>query len=177
MDGVPEIIQMMLDHQMEETRRLLQQNREEATIPIVQPELVPEQSEEGNYTRPVSQARTQRERRNGPERINNKDGWTYKNFLSAKPPGLSGSLKPVEIMDWISEMEMVFESCNCSDKHKTVFAVRQLKTKVLRWWKLLAYTMPKGETSNMSWEDFLVHLKMQHSSKLDLPRSTTSFRT
>ena len=32
--GVQAMIQMMLDRQMEETRRLLQQNQEEATIPI-----------------------------------------------------------------------------------------------------------------------------------------------
>ena len=124
MARVQAMIQMMLDRQMEETGRLLQQNREEATILIVQPKLVPKQSEEGNYTRPVSQAGTQGERRNGPEKGNGMDGQMYKNFLSAKPPSLLGSPKPVEIMDWISEKEMVFESCDCSNKQKTVFAVR-----------------------------------------------------
>ena len=84
----------------------------------------------------------------------------YKYFLSAKPPSLSGSPKPVEIMDWISEMEIVFESCNCSDKKKTVFAVTQLKTGVLSWWKLLADTIPRGEALKMSWETFMEQLKM-----------------
>ena len=92
----------------------------------------------------------------------------YKNFLGAKPPSLSRSPKPVEIMDWISEMEMVFESCDCSEKQKTVFAVRQLKTGVLSWWKLLADTMPRGEALKMSWDEFLEQLKAQYCSEIDL---------
>ena len=72
-------------------------------------------------------------------------GHMYKNFLGAKPPSLSGSPKPVEIIDWISEIEMVFESCNYSDKQKTVFSVRQIKIGVLSWWKLLGDTMPWGK--------------------------------
>ena len=39
MDGVQAMMPMMLDHQIEETRRLLQQSREETTIPVEQPDL------------------------------------------------------------------------------------------------------------------------------------------
>ena len=39
MAGVQAMMQMMLDRQMEDTRRLLQQHREETTMPIEQPEL------------------------------------------------------------------------------------------------------------------------------------------
>ena len=39
MAGVQAMIQAMLDHQMEETGHLLQQNREETTIQIEHPEL------------------------------------------------------------------------------------------------------------------------------------------
>ena len=139
---------------------MLHENRDKTIIPIEQPELIPEQSEEGNNSRPMSQVRTQGERRNDPERGNNKDGHMYKNFLGVKPPSLFGSPMPVEIMDWISEMEMVFESCDYSNKHKTVFVVRQLKTGVLSWWKLLADTMPLGKALKKSWEEFLEQLKV-----------------
>ena len=67
----------------------------------------------------------------------------YKKLLGAKPPSLSGSPKPMEIMDWISKMKMVIDSCNYSNKQKIVFAVIKLKTVVLSWWKLLADTMPR----------------------------------
>ena len=49
MAGVQMMIQMMLNRQMEETRHLLQHNRDEPTVPIVQPKLDEELSEEGSY--------------------------------------------------------------------------------------------------------------------------------
>ena len=116
MAGVQEMIQMMLDRQMEETRLLLQHNMDEPTVPIVQHELNEELSDEGNYSRTRSQVEPQVVKRNDPDRRIDKDGCIYKNFMGAKPPSLSGSPKPVEIIYWISEMEMVFESCNCSNK-------------------------------------------------------------
>ena len=39
MAGVQAMMQMMLDRQMEETRRLLQQHREETMMPVEQPVL------------------------------------------------------------------------------------------------------------------------------------------
>ena len=106
MAGVQAMIQAMLAEQREELRRMLHENRDEPIIHVEPTEPVPEPSEEGNYSRQVSQVGTQGEQRDGPEGRNNKDGWMYKNFLGAKPPSLSGSPKSAEVMDWISEMEM-----------------------------------------------------------------------
>ena len=58
------------------------------------------------------------------------------------------------VMDWISEMEMMFESCDCINKQKTTLEVTLLKTGVLSWWELLVDTMFKGEASKMYWEVF-----------------------
>ena len=134
---------------------MLHDNRDEPIIPIEEPELIPEQSKEWNNSRIMSQVGTQGERRNNPKRRNNKDGRMYKNFLGAKPPSLSGSPTPVQVMDWISEMETMFESCECSNRQKTALAIPLLKSGVLSWWKLLAGSMPKGEPSKMSWEEFV----------------------
>ena len=153
------MIQAMLDRQMEETRRLLQQNREEATIQIERPELNEGQTEEGNYNGTVGQANPPMVKQNHQDGGNDGRGCKYKDFMASKPPSLSGSPTPVEVINWISEMEMVFESCDCSEKQKTVFAVIQLKTGVLSWWKLLADTMPWGEALKMSWDEFLEQLK------------------
>ena len=35
-----------------------------------------------------------------------------------------GSPTLLEVMDWIFEIEMMFESCECSNKQKTVLTVR-----------------------------------------------------
>lgn len=82
--------------------------------------------------------------------------------MAFKPPILSKSPTLVEVMDWIVEMKMVFESYDCNNKLETVFMVRQLKPGVLSWWKLLDDNMPKGEAIKMYWENFLEELKMQY---------------
>ena len=64
MAGVQAMIQMMLDHQIEETRCLLQQDTDEPVMPVEQPELNIEQSDEGNYSQTVSQAEPRVGRRN-----------------------------------------------------------------------------------------------------------------
>ena len=69
----------------------------------------------------------------------------------------------------------MFESCECSNRQKTALAVTLLKFGVLSWWKLLADSMPKGEASKMSWEDFLVQLKMQYCSEQDLLEINNEF--
>ena len=61
MAGVQAMIRAMLAEQREEMRWMLHENRDEPTMPIEQPELIPEQSEEGNYSRPVTQVGTQGE--------------------------------------------------------------------------------------------------------------------
>ena len=50
------MIQTMLDRQMEETRRLLQQNLEELSLRVEDPELNEGHSEGGNFSRSVGQA-------------------------------------------------------------------------------------------------------------------------
>ncbi|KAJ9566779.1 hypothetical protein OSB04_002745 [Centaurea solstitialis] len=37
-------------------------------------------------------------------------------------------------MRWIEEIEMVFETCRCSDEDKVVFAWSMLKADALHWW-------------------------------------------
>ena len=49
MARVQVMIQAMLDHQMEETRRLIRQNREELSIQVEEPEVNGGQSEGGNF--------------------------------------------------------------------------------------------------------------------------------
>ena len=82
MAGVQAMIQAMLDRQMEETRRLLQQNREEATIQIEQPELNEGQTEEGNNSGTVGQVNPPIVRQNNQDDGVERNGCKYKNFLT-----------------------------------------------------------------------------------------------
>ena len=51
-----------------------------------------------------------------------------------------------------------------------------LKSGVLSWGKLLADSIPKGEASKKSLEDFLVQLKMQYFSEQDLVEINNGFQ-
>ena len=74
MVGVQVMIQMMLDRQMEETRRLLLQDRDEPTMPVKQPELNDGQSEGGNYNGTVGQANPPIVRRNNQDDGDERNG-------------------------------------------------------------------------------------------------------
>ena len=116
MAGVQVMIQAMLNNQMEETRRLIRQNREELSIQVEEPEVNGGQSEGGNYSGTVGQANPPIVRQNNQDGGNDGRGCKYKDFMASKPPCLSGSPTPVQVMDWISELETMFESCECSNR-------------------------------------------------------------
>ena len=71
-----------------------------------------ELSNEGNYSWTVSQANPRVVRRNETNGGNDGHGCKYKDLMASKQPSLSGSLTLVEVMKWISEMDLVFGSCD-----------------------------------------------------------------
>lgn len=68
---------------------------------------------------------------NNIEEEADRNGCKYEEFMASQPPILYGEPMPMTVMDWIYEMEMVFERWDCSNKPKTIFVTRQLKTGVL----------------------------------------------
>ena len=125
MAGVQAMIQAMLDRQMEETRHLLQQNREEATIQIEQPKLNEGQTEEGNYSGTVGQVNPPIVRQNNQDEEVERNGCKYKDFLTYKTSTFTRKEDPIGVMDWISEMELAFMTCGCKGKQQTTFVVHQ----------------------------------------------------
>ena len=81
-------------------------------------------SKEGSYNRTVDQDEPQKVKRNNHDEGIERNESKYKDFMASKPPSISGSPTLVEFMDWISEMEMVFDSYYYSDRHKTILEVR-----------------------------------------------------
>lgn len=61
------MIQVMLFQKKKEMWQLLLENMVEPTVPIIEPVVNGDPSEEGNNSRPVSQANTLGFRRNNPE--------------------------------------------------------------------------------------------------------------
>jgi len=177
MAGVQAMIQAMLDRQMEETRRLLQQNREEATIQIEQPELNEGQTEEGNYSGTVGQVNPPIVRQNNQDDEVERNGCKYKDFLTCKPSTFTGKEDPIGVMDWILEMELAFMTCSCKGKQQTTFAVRQFRGGVVRWWNTLGKTLSPNEPLQLTWAEFLVHFKRRYCSAQNLLELENQFLT
>lgn len=137
MDGVQAMIRTIIE---EATRQLLQGDKRKIIAPVIKLVINGDHSEEEvDIT-----------------------GCSYVEFIASQPPNLSGEPTPVMLMEWIHEMEMIFEWCDCSNKWKTIFAARHLKTRVLSWWKQMASTMPKGKVRRMSWEHFVLQWKREY---------------
>lgn len=78
------IIRALLVEQMEEMQRLIQKNGREPTVPVMQPKLNEEKSEEGNYSRTMSHMEPQVVRRNNPELEIKKRRCKYWDFTICK---------------------------------------------------------------------------------------------
>ncbi|XP_052621088.1 uncharacterized protein LOC128126933 [Lactuca sativa] len=81
--------------------------------------------EEGNYSRTVSQAEPQVVRRNNQDEGIERNRCKYKDFTNFKPSTFTGKEDPIEVMDWISEMELAFITCGCKEKLQTTYVVHQ----------------------------------------------------
>lgn len=73
-------------------------------------------------------------------------------------------------------MEMLFKSYDYNDREKTILVVKQLKTWVLSWWKLLDDSMLKGEAEEMSYKNHLEEPKEQYCSEQDLLEINNEFQ-
>ncbi|KAL7582700.1 hypothetical protein Lser_V15G42899 [Lactuca serriola] len=136
MAGVQAMIRAMMAKQREQMRQMLL-NRDEPTVPIVQPELNEGQSEEGNFNRTVSQTEPPVVRRNNQDEGIKRNGRKYKDSTTCKPSKFIGKEDPIGVMDWISEMELAFITCGCKGKLHITYAVRQFRSGVVRWWNTL----------------------------------------
>ena len=46
----------------------------------------------------------------------------YKDFMTAKPPSISGNPTPVQVMEWISKIETVFDNYDYNGRKTTILA-------------------------------------------------------
>lgn len=102
-------------------------NRKEPTVPIVQPELNEGHSEEGDYSRTMSQVEPQMFRGNNTDEGVDKNGCKYKKFMTCKTSYFRGKEEPIGVIDWISKMDQTFITYSCIGKLQTTYTVRQFK--------------------------------------------------
>nr|GEZ52858.1 zinc finger, CCHC-type, retrotransposon Gag domain protein [Tanacetum cinerariifolium] len=63
-------------------------------------------------------------------------------FNKQKPRSFEKATAPVDVENWISHMEKIFDVMGCEDAFKTRLAVYKFEGNALAWWK--AYKQAKG---------------------------------
>nr|GFC29102.1 hypothetical protein [Tanacetum cinerariifolium] len=63
-------------------------------------------------------------------------------FNKQKPRSFKKATAPVDVENWISHMEKIFDVMGCEDTFKTRLAVDKFEGNALAWWK--AYKQAKG---------------------------------
>ena len=115
-------------------------------------------------------------------RINQGDGverneCKYKDFMTCKPSTFTRKEDPIGVMDWISKMQLAFMTCGCKGKLQTIFAVRQFRGGVVRWWNSLGNTISPNEPLQLTWAEFLVRFKRKFYSAQNLLELENQFLT
>ncbi|XP_071742225.1 uncharacterized protein [Rutidosis leptorrhynchoides] len=100
---------------------------------------------------------------------------SYKNFRDCKPPEFSGSTDPTETLNWLREMEQVFEACQCEPELRVTYASRMLKGRAMVWWDSLISSIPNEQISMITWEQFYGKVCEQYCNPFDLNRIKTEF--
>nr|GFC32881.1 hypothetical protein [Tanacetum cinerariifolium] len=76
-------------------------------------------------------------------------------FNKQKPHSFEKATAPVDVENWISHMEKIFDVMGCEDAFKTRLAMYKLEGNALAWWK--AYKQAKGSDAwliTVTWADF-----------------------
>ncbi|XP_071737058.1 uncharacterized protein [Rutidosis leptorrhynchoides] len=100
---------------------------------------------------------------------------SYKNFRDCKPPEFLGSTDPTETLNWLQEMEQVFEACQCEPKLRVTYASRMLKGRAMVWWDSLISSIPRKQISMITWEQFYGKVCEQYCNPFDMNRIKTEF--
>jgi hypothetical protein len=82
------------------------------------------------------------------------------NFHRLHPHKFGRSDNPLEVDDWLREIEMKLDVVHASEKDKVLLAVQQLTGPALAWWQSYKEINPEART--MIWDDFVKLFREHH---------------
>ncbi|XP_022019290.1 uncharacterized protein LOC110919327 [Helianthus annuus] len=107
----------------------------------------------------------------------NEGGCSFKTFLTCNPPEFEGSTDPTESQRWIRGIQQAFDSCDCDDAHKVVYAIRMLKGKALDWWDTVSAALGQEAVNNLTWAMFIERFNEDHCTRRDRNKMIEEFLT
>ncbi|KAL4584940.1 hypothetical protein LXL04_009553 [Taraxacum kok-saghyz] len=93
-----------------------------------------------------------------PAGVNNnheRRGYSYKTFMTCKPPVFDGKPDPIKSTRWITEIEGTFDTSKCADEDRVVYAVMMLKNEAIYWWGMVKEVSGRDVAKRMTWDEFI----------------------
>ncbi|GJZ46294.1 putative reverse transcriptase domain-containing protein [Tanacetum coccineum] len=86
--------------------------------------------------------------------INDRRGYTYKEFLACNPKEYNGKGGAIVYIRWIEKMELVQDMSGCRDSQKVKYTAGSFGGNALTWWNSQIHIRDREAAVGMSWEDF-----------------------
>ena len=78
----------------------------------------------------------------------------YPDFMRCGPTKFAGSPNPVTCVQWLSEIEVVLQSCDCPDNKKVLCASRMLEKEAKNWWGVITAPLAQTVVDAITWGTF-----------------------
>ncbi|MCI34938.1 hypothetical protein A2U01_0056159, partial [Trifolium medium] len=74
-------------------------------------------------------------------------------FMKHKPPTFTGGYNPEGAVNWLEEVEIIFEAMGCSEESKVTLGAYVLREEANHWWKNAKQRLGAGGVV-ITWEMF-----------------------
>jgi hypothetical protein len=84
---------------------------------------------------------------------NNRQGCTYKSFMSCRPKEFNGTSGAAGLLTWIESMEAVLHISKCAETEKVEYAACMFQGRALTWWNAEVQTRGREAAYLLTWAE------------------------
>ncbi|KAJ0610890.1 putative retrotransposon gag domain-containing protein [Helianthus annuus] len=99
------------------------------------------------------------------EKLGERKGCSYKEFMACKPPIYNGEVDPVIWQRWLGDIEGVFERTHCDESDFVAYGTGQLRGQAKDWRDNKKNEIGAEAAKTMTWEEFKTSFLKHHSPK------------
>ncbi|KAI3692422.1 hypothetical protein L6452_32237 [Arctium lappa] len=103
-------------------------------------------------------------------------GCSFKTFLCSRAPEFSGTTDPLACMKWIQDVEMAFESSECTNSQRVKFGSQLLRGDALSWWNITRRDITLEVLAQITWPIFKKKLMQKYCNERALDKIEDEFR-
>ncbi|GKB27298.1 putative reverse transcriptase domain-containing protein [Tanacetum coccineum] len=105
--------------------------------------------------------------------LNDRRGYTYKEFLACNPKEYDGKGGAIVYTRWIKNMKSIHDMSGCRDSQGVKYTTCSFVGKALTWWNFEIRTWGQKAAIGMSWEDFKILTKEEFCPSNEMQKLET----